>query len=649
MTKPRELMLPVLRSSASVAPGTLNEGARTVEVIFYSGATVDRFPPFDDPYRLSFSLDKGAVRLDRFNAGAPLVDNHSTFGSVSESVLGVIEKAWLADDGGHAQVKIAADKPEILARIKDGVLRNFSMGARIHQLRDVTEKGDATKHFMAIDWEPQELSIVPIPADPGAQALAEQRPERFRCVLVDGASSATKETRMSDLTKADLAADDAKPGVPASSGGESITETARLFDEAIERDKARKAEFQRLGDAFGCDELFIARHFQLGTSAAKFAELAAADRAGRAPKTVNDIAFGDDYDSVPWRSDRMVEALEARALRKAPPEAAKQYAYASFSDIARETLEWNKKVRGVARDDKGRLIELALHTTSDFPLILGNLLNKVMLPAYENAQPTYRRIAAQKTFNDFRAHNFLRAGDFPIPLQTNEHGEFKYGTMSENREQVTLATYGRIIGFSRQSLVNDDVGGFADMAAKAGTRIVDFENATFFTNCVNAGSGLGPTLSDSIAVYNASHNNTTSAGALSNTLLGEAWSKMMQQTSLDGLKLNNEPRILLVPTPSVALARALTKDIPAAQASNVNVFTGLEVIADANLGIGTRFYVLADPGRLPNYVYGYLGGASGPRSEVRQGFEIDGVEFKIAIDFGVGAIDYRGGVTGAGV
>jgi hypothetical protein len=106
--------------------------------------------------------------------------------------------------------------------------------------------------------------------------------------------------------------------------------------------------------------------------------------------------------------------------------------------------------------------------------------------------------------------------------------------------------------------------------------------------------------------------------------------------------------ILLVSPASLTLAEQFTSTIAPQVAGSVNPFAGrLTPIGDANLS-GARFYVLADPSRLPNYIYGFLGGQAGPRTEVRAGFEVDGIEFKLAIDFAVGAIDFRGGVTHAG-
>lgn len=196
--------------------------------------------------------------------------------------------------------------------------------------------------------------------------------------------------------------------------------------------------------------------------------------------------------------------------------------------------------------------------------------------------------------------------------------------------------------------MNDDVSVFQDLAVKAALRAADFENATFYSRVITTGSGLGPNLSDGVAVYNSAHGNVASAGALSVTLLGEARQKLREQASLDGIKMNVQGSILLVSAASETLAEQLVAPLSPAQFSNANPFQGrLTVIADSNLS-GTRFYVLSDPGRGSNYVYGSLDGQEGPRIETRQGWEIEGIEMKMVIDLAVGGVDHKFGVTGAG-
>ena len=673
--------LPPIRGVATLSAETIDRGSRTVEMTFYSGAPVYRMPFFDDPYELEFEVTRKAAKLERLNGGAPLMNSHQTYAGV-DAILGVVEKAWIADGQGRAKVRFSkrADVEPIWQDVLDGVIRNVSMGTYILAMSEVTDKGSDVKRFRATSWEPYEISLVGVPADAGAQVMeagdAKKRPcrinfsasasaeaingaeapkehkMRIKVRLLDGGEIIEIEEREFDakLHSEDLAGDE-DTATPAPKREKSDPKAAKhAVDDAIERDAALAAQVKRAATAYGLDAVWARRHINLGTGIEQVIELAAEERAKRAPKEINDIGFGDDQSSSVWRREQMELALVARASRKAPPESAQQYAHASFTDLAYECLGWNGKQRGVNPRDSGRIMELSLHTGSDFPLLLANALNKIMLPVYETAQPTYRMIAARKTFKDFRPHRFQRVGDFPIPLAVGEHGEYKYGTMGENEELVSLLKFGRIFGITYESLVNDDVGAFNDLATAAARRTVDFENATFFSTCLTAGAGLGPTLLEgSVAVYNSAHANIATGGALTNTQLGSARALMMAQTSIDGLKLNTPASFLLVSPASLTLAETLTAPLVPNIYTSVNPFAGrLTTVGDANL-TGVRGYVLSDPGVGSNYIYGFLGTANGPRTEVRSGFTTDGMEFKLSLEFGCGSVDYRFGVTFPGV
>ncbi len=666
--KTKQLRLPRLRMEAHLEPSTLDVEKRTIEVRWYSGATVQRYSFFDGPYLLTFSMAPKAVRLGRLNNGAPLKAGHSSNNDV-RGVIGKVEKAWLEGDEGRALVRFSRrdELAPILQDVEDGILKNVSMEAAIHELEDVTEKGAKEKHFFAIDWEPLAVALVAVGADPAAHALAEG--ETFPCKLSLGAAAPLKETTMKikvrlladveelgkhgDIVEIEESDFDETLHSASLTGRNGVEEDTNVISLAvatkIKRDKERAEAIKTAASHFALDAAWAQRHIQLGTKIEDVLSDASDQRAKKAPVIQGQVSVGTDYESKIWRRDQMALALSSRARRVEVPESARQYAKHSFAELALEVLGWYGEGRGKhARLDAPEVIALALHSTSDFPLLLLNALNKTLMPAYEQATPSYRRIASLRQFSDFRPHHFAKAGDFPVPLEVQENGEFKYGTMGEAKEIVTAVTYGRILGLSRQMMINDDLSAFADLAAKAGRRVADFENATFYSICILAASGLGPTMVEgAVAVFNAAHNNLTGAGALSNTLLGSAWALMQQQTSIDGLKLNVLPSILLTSPASGVLAKTLLKEINATQASNINPFAGeMMPISDANL-TGTRFYVFASPDALPNYVYGFVGG-SGPRTEVRNGFNVDGIEFKLALDFGCGAIDFRGGVTGAG-
>jgi len=689
------LNLKPLVTYAELSAESIDHEKRTVDLLFYSGEPVLRFSWMDDePYELEFELSEKAIRWGRLRNGAPLLNSHQKYAGVS-AILGVVEKAWL-DNGGRATVRFSRrdDVEPYWQDVQDGVIRNVSMGVSIHAMEEVTKKGASIKRMRATDWEPSELSLVPVGADPGARtlSLAEER-ESAPCKITyraEAAAEAQMEETMTvkvrllrdveelgkigdiveiereefdldsmtvELKPATKAA--SEPSAPATTtdpAAEKITAEMR-----IEKDKARRAEIKKIAAYYDLDDIWAEAQHQAGIEIEQVLTRAEEERKKRAPKPAgsNITGFGNDYEGKQFKLEAMAEGLVSRATRKAPSEKARPYYGFSFAELALAALELEGKGRGLdARADRTAIFStnLALHTTSDFPLLLANALNKMLLPEYENRTPTYRMLASQRNFRDFRAHKFDRSGDFPAPLEVGEHGEYQYGTMGENQEQVTLLKYGRIMGISYETLVNDDLSAFANLATKAARRTVDFENATFYSVCIAPNSGTGPALSDAVVVYHANHSNVLSGSALSLAHLDEARELMLGQTSIDGIKINVQPRYLLVPPASAGLAERLVapqsmligQGASAAPVSNNNNWAGrLTPVTDANL-TGSRFYLLADPAELEQYVYGYLEGANGPRTEVRNGFTTDGIEFKLALEFACGAIEYRAGVTGAG-
>jgi HK97 family phage major capsid protein/HK97 family phage prohead protease len=103
--------------------------------------------------------EPNSVRLQRFNDGANVLFNHRM-----DDVIGVIEKAWIEDKRLLAEIRIAKTTrgDEVAGLIEDGILRNVSVGYRIHEILEKPK----TQEYRAVDWEPYELSIVTVPADP---------------------------------------------------------------------------------------------------------------------------------------------------------------------------------------------------------------------------------------------------------------------------------------------------------------------------------------------------------------------------------------------------------------------------------------------------------------------------------------------------
>ena len=150
--------------AATFAPPSANDDARTIDAVWYTGAKVPRFD-WRTGEEYDLILDMKGCRMDRLNNGGPVLDSHSAYGV--ESQLGVVRKAWAKKSTGLATIQFSkrdAVTP-IWNDVKGGIIQNLSPGMWIYKKVDTTPKGQERKEFTATDWEPFEISLVPVPAD----------------------------------------------------------------------------------------------------------------------------------------------------------------------------------------------------------------------------------------------------------------------------------------------------------------------------------------------------------------------------------------------------------------------------------------------------------------------------------------------------
>ena len=118
--------------------------------------------------------------------------------------------------------------------------------------------------------------------------------------------------------------------------------------------------------------------------------------------------------------------------------------------------------------------------------------------------------------------------------------------------------------------------------------------------------------------------------------------------SLSKLLLNVPPRIILTGPAMETMADQIVAAITPQLNTSVNPFSGkLQSVSDANI-VDTSWYLLADPARVPCYIYGFLNGSTGPRVRTYEPFGVQGVQVSLEHDFGCGPIDYRGAYRNPG-
>lgn len=137
----------------------VDQEARTVNLAFSS----------EEPYERYFGVEildhnPKSIRLARLASGrAPFLFNHRT----SEQI-GVVESIEIGSDKvGRAVVRFSRGKAaeEYFQDVIDGIRANVSVGYVPHKMV-LEEGGDDKEVYRVTDWEPLEISLVAIPADP---------------------------------------------------------------------------------------------------------------------------------------------------------------------------------------------------------------------------------------------------------------------------------------------------------------------------------------------------------------------------------------------------------------------------------------------------------------------------------------------------
>ena len=166
----------------------------------------------------------------------------------------------------------------------------------------------------------------------------------------------------------------------------------------------------------------------------------------------------------------------------------------------------------VASEALGMRAGAGYHSTSDFPSILANVANKTLRAAYDSTPRTFTGWARRATIVDFKPVHRTQLGGAPDLQRVLESGEFSYGTIGEGKEVYALATYGRIVAITRQTLINDDLDAFTRIPSAFGAAAADLESDIVYS-ILTANAAMG----DGVALFHATHANLGTAAVIGET------------------------------------------------------------------------------------------------------------------------------------
>jgi len=285
-------------------------------------------------------------------------------------------------------------------------------------------------------------------------------------------------------------------------------------------------------------------------------------------------------------------------------------------------------------------------STISLPGILSNVANKSALQSFLAVPTTWREFCRTRSMNDFKKHTSYRltaAGTFS---KVGKDGEIKAAELTEEQYENQLDTYGRRFAFTRQDIINDDLGMLDNIRALLGRQAaLSLEEAVFTV------------LMDNTDNFFSVANKNLSTVALEIAGLTEVAQKFMDQTDQDGKPIILGADRLLVPTSLAVTAQQLFKDTTVVGQGNI-----ADPVPSGNPHAGsyrpvptpylnsagmpnsdpTDWYMFANPAGIAAMEVGFLNGVSSPIIESQQAaFEVLGVVFRGYFDFGVAKVDPR--------
>lgn len=362
---------------------------------------------------------------------------------------------------------------------------------------------------------------------------------------------------------------------------------------------------------------------------------------GKDHKPSGSVFVGDEGNQA--KVNAMADVVAMRAgFKKSADVGENQYRGKTLLGMAEACLE--ARAMSTSGMSKMDIVAAAFtHSSGDFSKLLANTAEKAMLRGAEESNETFQQWTRSGQLGDFKVASRVDLNAFPTLDKVQEGAEYKYATMGERAEQIQLATYGKLFSITRQAIINDDLDAFTripNRMGRAALRTVgDLVYAILTSN---------PTMSDGTALFHADHNNLLSASGITTSAVDEM--RVAMGTQKDGAaNLNIRLAHLLVPMALEGQANVVREsqfEVGSTAKNNTvpnSVRNTFDVIADSRLDSfdTAKWFGAADGGVHDTIEVAYLDGNSMPVLEEQDGWKVDGVEFKVRMDAGVSALDYR--------
>lgn len=293
----------------------------------------------------------------------------------------------------------------------------------------------------------------------------------------------------------------------------------------------------------------------------------------------------------------------------------------------------------------------ATFSTVSLPGVFSNVANKFLLEGFMDVEQVWREFAAIATANDFKTMTHYRMLDDMAFEEVGPAGEMKHGELSEESYTNVVKTYGKMLGLTRQDIINDDLGAFDNIRERIGR-----------------GGGLKLNRVFWLAFLTNSTFFTSARGNVITNVLGEAGitaAELALASMTDGSDNPIDvggPHIMLVPPALDPTARKwyVSQEIRDTTASTKTPTTNIYLnkyrpvmsryITTGYGGAATQWFLVpAGGGEMAPMEVAFLDGNQTPIVESAEAdFNTLGVQFRGYWDFGCAQKEWRASVKSAG-
>lgn len=289
-------------------------------------------------------------------------------------------------------------------------------------------------------------------------------------------------------------------------------------------------------------------------------------------------------------------------------------------------------------------------STVALPNILENVLGKQLLAAYESQPTVAQRVCRVSSVSDFKQVSRVRLDGTGGFEKVDAAGEIPHGKVTDTKYTNQAETYGQMLTLTRQDVINDDLGAFAQLPAQMGRYAANAVEDAFMAKLMDGGSHFGA------GNGNIATGAITAAGVVPQieelvTAFRKQKAGPASGMTADQIPVNIQPRMLLAPVElEFAFAQALASSelVGLSEKGTANPYRGrFELLTAPHLSdsyytnaSASAFYLFADPAAWASYELVFLNGVQTPTIErMEASANTLGISFRAYFDFGVEAMD----------